>query len=141
MKKKIQEINNFSFNTSINGLYLMNINKDLFLHEKVLLCACQKYSSHQKNGILLVELPLKDDKEMYYEFYETDFEVHCFCQIKEKIEEGINNIENNLTKETNYFLVGGFYEEKGIGVIYLCSLIYDELCSHIKIEFFKKLDI
>ena len=88
--KKIQEINNFSFITSINCLYLMNINKDLFLHEKVLLCACQKYSSHQKNGILLVELPLKDDKEMYYEFYETDFEVHCFCQRKEKIKEKIN---------------------------------------------------
>ena len=138
-KKTItKEINNFSFINSINGLFLMNINKDLFLHDKVLLCACKKYSSNQKNGILLVEMPLNDDQEIYYEFLDTDFEVFCFCQINEIIKEKINNIEKDLIKETNYFLIGGFCEEKGIGIIYLCKLIFDEKSSHIKIEFIIK---
>ena len=79
-KEIIQEIKYYSFINSINGLCLMNLNKELFSHDKILLCACKKYASYQKNGILLVEPPLKDGNQFYYEFIKTDFEVSCFVK-------------------------------------------------------------
>ena len=135
-KKIAKEIGYFSFNTSTNGLYLMNTN-EIFPLEKVLLCACKKYLSNQKNGILLVEPKLKDDEKLYYKFYETEFEVNCFCQIYIIKDETIDNfIDKKFSiKETKYFLVGGFDGEKGRGVINLYKLNYDVKSSHINIEF------
>ena len=129
--KIIHEIKGFSFINSLNGLSLITV-KNNINYDKILFCACQKYESNQKNGILLVEPELKDNENIYYEFYETDFEVHCFCQIKELINEKINKKEAII--ESRYFLVGGFDEDKGIGDIYLYKIIYDKEISHSKIE-------
>ena len=131
-KKIMNEIKNYSFITSKNCLYLMNLNKELFHIDNILLCICMENSS---NGILLVEPLLRDYQEVYCKFHKTDFEVNCFCQINKYIKESINNIEKAINKETNYFLVGRFNEEKRIGVIELYELIYDEEGTHIKINF------
>ena len=134
-KKITHEIKDFSFNTSINSLCLMNVN-EIFSFDKILLCACKKYSFNQKNGILLVNPQLKEDEEVYYKFYETEFEVNCFCQIyiiKDETNDKILN-HNISIKETKYFLVGGFDEEKRIGVINLYKLINDAKSSQLKIE-------
>ena len=119
----------------------MNTN-EIFPLEKVLLCACKKYLSNQKNGILLVEPKLKDDEKLYYKFYETEFEVNCFCQIYIIKDETIDNfIDKKFSiKETKYFLVGGFDGEKGIGVINLYKLNYDVKSSHINIEFISEVE-
>ena len=108
----------------------------------ILLCACKSYTTNQKNGILLIEPELKENKDVYHEFYETDFEVHCFCQINDIINENIdNNIDNTITiKKTRYFLVGGFNREKGIGVISLYKFIFDKKNLHIKIKETSKLN-
>ena len=128
------EIEGFSFIISLNGLSLMTI-KNEKNDNKILLCACRKYKSNQKNGILLVEPELKENEEVYHEFYETEYEVHCFCKINDVIVENINdNIYNKTIKETNFFLVGGFDNEKREGKIYLYELIYDREKSHSKIE-------
>ena len=51
-------------------------------NNKILLCACKKYNKDTKNGILLINPNLGDNKRMENEFYETyNFEVYCFCQI------------------------------------------------------------
>ena len=108
------------------------------INYKVLLCACKKYISDQKNGILLVNPGKNDNKQINYEFYDTDkFEVNCFCQIIT-----INNNEGNIlpnneiqSEETEYFLVGGFYLDKRIGAIKLYKLIYDKKEDKIKIDY------
>ena len=122
--------NYYSFINTKNCLYLINLNHELFPIDKALLCSCKKNSS---NGILLVD-PLKKDDIKKYPFFETNFEVHCFCQIYENIKESINNIEKDLIKKTNYFLVGGFYEKKRIGVIHLYKLVFEENNNQININ-------
>ena len=143
-KRKItHEIEGFSFIGALNGLSLININikkKEKESLDKILLCACKKYTFNQKNGILLVELNLNDNEKIYYEFYETDFEVHCFCQIDEIIDEKINIIDKKISvKNTKYFLVGGFKTNKG-GIIYLYECIYDEESCHSKINSLLEVD-
>ena len=127
-KKIISEIKNYSFSDSINGLTIMDIYTPESINKKVLLCACKKYDENGgKNGILLVEL-INDKEKIYYEFYETKFEVNCFCQISKENDSKVFNIK------TSYFLSGEFDAEKGIGVIYLYELIYDKKMAHTKIE-------
>ena len=56
---------------------------------KVLLCACKKYIKDQKNGILLVNPQLGENKEIKNPFYDTgDYEVYCICPI-------LNVVNNN----------------------------------------------
>ena len=94
---------------------------------KILLCACKKYSPQQKNGILLVNPQLEDNLEVINPFYDTDyFEVFCFCQLF---------INKNNIKYNNFFLVGGFDNEKAEGVIKLYKLIKEERTCNTKIEF------
>ena len=133
--KTVHEIKDYSFNTSLNSLSLMTIKNEKNIN-KILLCACTKYKSNQKNGILLVVPNLKENEKVYHKFYETDFEVHCFCQINKKKDENINNnLDENKTKmETEYFFVGGFDREKGIGVIYLYEMLYDKKKSYTRID-------
>jgi hypothetical protein len=127
-KKIISEIKNYSFSDSINGLTIMDIYTPESINKKVLLCACNKYDENGgKNGILLVEL-INDKEKLYYEFYETKFEVNCFCQISKENDSKVFDIK------TSYFLSGEFDAEKGIGVIYLYELIYDKKMAHTKIE-------
>ena len=137
-KKAItHEIKGFSFINSLNGLSLMKINnknnESIFVNE-ILLCGCKKYLSNQKNGILLVEPQLKDNSEVYHSFYETDYEVNCFCPIINiQKDNGIINKNIEIIK-TNHFLVGGYDNIKRKGILKLYKLIFDEKDCHIKID-------
>ena len=156
-KKKLlmNEIKGYSFIMSQNGLELMpilsNDNK-----KRILLCACKRYIPGQKNGILLVNPNLGENKEVEEPFYDTvNFEVNCFCplfNVKEKdekvdiIREGFigeinasedrgKDFENLIFEETNYFLVGGFDEDRREGRIRLYKTIYGEKAYNTKIEY------
>ena len=121
--KKISKIvNGYSFINTQNGLSLFNLNEE----KKILLCACKKYLSDQKNGILLVNPDLEDNQEVIDPFYDTDdFEVYCFCQLY---------LNDNKTY-SNYFLAGGFEHEMGEGVIKIFKLISSEKVFDTKIEY------
>ena len=98
---------------------MMSNNKNTY---KILLCACKKYESDQKNGILLVNI----DEDINFEntFYCTkDFEVYCFCQIFQKSNKILN--QENKENKTDYFFVGGFETNKG-GIIKLYKIEYNE---------------
>ena len=110
---------------------------------KIILCACKKYYDDQKNGILLVNANLGDNKDIEEPFYETNnFEVYCFCPIL-KVENKNQFIENNVNEsykekikitDTKYFLVGGFDTEKIEGKIKLYKMIYGEKAWNTKIK-------
>ena len=113
--KKIIETKNkveFSFNIGVDGLNLMEIGKD---KKEILLCACKKYKLSQKNGILIINPEIKEKEEIKFNFYDTEeFEVNCFCPINIK--------EKNSYFTSNYFLVGGYDNEKNIGIIKLYKI-------------------
>ena len=114
----------------------MNINENNN-KSKILLCACRKYNKNQKNGILLVEPLLKENEEVYHDFYEADFEVQCLCPIIDIEKENNNNVfnKNINSSDTLYFLVGGLDVEKRIGIIKLFKVLFDVQILHYKIEF------
>ena len=112
-EKRINICENYSFINEVNGLCIIDLEKE---NQKVLLCACKKYTKKQKNGILLINTELLYNEELTTNFIEIDsFEVNCFCQINIK--------ENNKNTKTNYVLVGGLDTEKREGIIKLCKLI------------------
>ena len=117
----LYELEGYSFSLSQNSLLLIKNNKSLN-KDKIFICACKKYSSYQKNGILLVIITGNEDKKSFYdEFYETgNFEPYCFSQIIL-----VNkSYDKNASKiyYTNYFFVGGFDKEMGIGMIKLYKI-------------------
>ena len=59
-------------------------------------------------------------------FYNTGiFEPYCICHLL--IIDSKNILENSVeTKETDYFLVGGFEKRRKQGMIKLYKIIYDE---------------
>ena len=128
-----EEIKNYSLIYSNNGLSLIP-REEIDTDNKILLCACKKYTKNKKNGILLVNL------NKYYNryniktyFYDTkSFEVYCFCPILSlKFDKifGSNSIE-----DTEYFLVGGYEIKKYQGIIKLFKIIYGENNNN-KIEY------
>ena len=135
-KKSINKIKGFSFVTSPNGLSLMTTPENSS-KSKVLLCACKKYNSHQKNGILLVNTKIERRQPIKKKFYNTgNYEVYCFCPIMRRTDgpESIFNYNKNFI-ETNYFLVGGYEKKKGKGILKLYKLIKNEDDEDIGIEF------
>lgn len=140
--KIIKEINGYSFINNQNGLEIITLNKENSYYE-VLLCACKNYDNkNDKNGILLIDLKLNEEN-IFKEFYPTlNFQVHCFCQLK--IKEKDNNIINDKNeiklKATKYFLVGGFDNEKGEGIIKLYMITKIEESNIPKIEFITDVD-
>jgi hypothetical protein len=132
-KKRISKsIEGYSFVFSPNGLSIMP--REDKNNNRIILAACKKYQKNQKNGILLVNSSLEDKKDIENPFYETDnFEVHCFCPIL--IVKNSNKSYNNINEEykkgiqitdTDYFLVGGFDEDRMEGAIRLYKIIYNE---------------
>ena len=136
------KIENFSFTLNTNGLALMYCDKNK--NNRILLCACKKYSSDQKNGILLVNpkyeeyMNINKDEINKQLFYDTkEFEVYCFCplfevNIGEKI---ICENEDIISRETQYFLVGGYDNNEKQGKIKLYKLIYAENVFDTRIKF------
>ena len=104
---------------------------------KVLLCACKKYIRKQKNGILLLNIPIDSfisEEEKNYFFVDTGvFEVYCICPLLKCKCESLLKGEREIT-DTFYFLVGGFNPVKKKGGIKLYKLDYNEDCVN-KIEF------
>ena len=136
------KIERHSFTFNCNGLALMP--KDENKKNRILLCACKKYLTGQKNGILLVNPQLEDNQEVKDAFYETkDFEVHCFCPIFE-LDPGKEIIENekniNLI-DTEFFFVGGFDTRINEGKIKLYKVIYAERAYNTKIKFLQDIEI
>ena len=108
---------------------------------KILLCACKKYSEGQKNGILLINLQLLEtDIKKNTFFYDTgDFEVYCFCPIL--IINYSEIIKNDfIYKETKYVLVGGYDSKKQKGSIKLFKLIFDNDSYKNEIKFLQDID-
>ena len=115
---------------------------------RILLCACKQYNLEQKNGILIINAELSNNIDIKKPFYNTDyFEVHCICPISkvENSNENYDNIDEEYKKnikiiETEYFLVGGFDEEKGEGRIKLYKLIYSNEVFDTKIEYLQDIE-
>ena len=143
IKNFVYEIEGYSFTTSLNGLTIMenNVNKNNY---KILLCACKKYISGQKNGILLINIYIDEeilDTRKY--FYNTgDFEVTCFCPIfiVQKSSFILIQKESEIY-ETNYFFVGGFHKIKGKGIIKLFKLIYNKIFFETRIEYIQDIEL
>ena len=121
--KIIKEIKNneeYSFIWSTNGFLLIENEKNDATLKKIFLVASKKNLKTQKNGILTIISSFDEinSNEMSEKFHPTDnFKVYCFCQLF------INKNENKvITKDlvkTDFFLVGGFDQEKRCGLIKL----------------------
>ena len=87
--------------------------------------ACKKYTKSQKNGILLIKI--KIGITITEKFYETkNFEVFCFCHIfKSERPNKMMILNKNKMIETEYFLVGGFEQNKKRGLIKLYKINYN----------------
>ena len=149
-KKKTEpyKINNYSFIICVNNLVIMP-REETKINYKILICACKKYAKDQKNGILLVNPQLGDNKNIENPFYEIEnFEVYCFCPIL-IVENKNSNFENideeyrkNITiKDTDYFFVGGFDLDKREGLIKLYKIVYGSKAWETKIEFIQDIII
>ena len=118
-----EEIEGYSHIASSNGMTVINLD-----NKKYLLCACKKYLSKQKNGILLIIFNTDEKGASKTIFTETkEFEVYCLCPIKKVIFKisSINDKGDNY-KDTEYFFVGGFDKKTREGKIKLYKLEEDE---------------
>ena len=135
-----EEINKYSFIISSNGLAVLIPESKKIENERYLICACKKYIEDQKNGILFINT---SNDEFKYSFYNTeDFEVYCFCQIKERLQQvdsEINDIEEPTTP-TDFFLVGGFDPTRGEGLIKLYKLFDNEDTKQKDIKFLQDIE-
>ena len=127
-------IEGYSFIDSSNGIYLISREeKDI----TILLCACKKYLSEQKNGILLINSKKKGESP--YEFYDTNnYEVYCFCQIIYKENVYILDDDKNKRYYTDYIFVGGFDKDKQKGVIKLYKMEND--ITNLKIKYISDME-
>ena len=135
----VKSIEEYSFIVSSNGLCLIDTNSNQ--NNKMLLCACKKYTPQQKNGILLIQLELNNKNNIQEVFYDTEnFQVNCFCQISDVVNENaigddITRKENIKISKTNFVLVGGYDEGKREGVIKLYVIKENKLIFLQDIEF------
>ena len=147
----IEGVNNYSFVMSENGMALINKKNPDNKETKILLCACKKYIKGQKNGILLVNPQLGDNKQINTPFYDTgDFEVYCICPIFNVVNNNkdydVENVDENYKKnieitETDFFLVGCYQPQKREGVIQLYKIIFSEKAEDTKIKFLQNIEI
>ena len=130
-KRVFNSIEGYSFNKSQNNSVLIN--------ENILLCACTKYVSDQKNGILLIKIKDNDEK-MPVVFEPTgNFEVYCFCPIVKTT--NIIFDDNKKVHNTKYILVGGYDNTKKEGLIKLYELLYKDDLKKIKIVYNRDIEI
>jgi len=102
----------------------------------------------EENGILVINPQIQENRSVEHYFYKTDnFEPYCFCQIL-MVENKNNNFDNiddeykkNIKiKETDYFFVGGFDEEKRRGAIKLYKVNFNEKSYNRKIEYLQDIE-
>ena len=148
--KKITEGNNkYSFTVNEHNMSLINIGKKNS-NNKILLCACKKYLQNQKNGILLVNPQLGENKDIINPFYDTGyFEVNCFCPIFNVINKNENDFEECIDEDykknidvydTNFFFVGGYDQLKRKGGIKLYQIISGGKTANTKIIFLQNIE-
>ena len=127
------DLEGYSFSLSLNSLLLLD-NYEAYKNEKILLCACKKYTSYNNNGILLISIKIEDNEDIYTNFYETErFEPYCFCRIL-LINNSKENRENSKKEyNTDYFFIGGYDLENDKGVIKLYKIIFNS--NKTRIEF------
>ena len=135
-KEIVKEIEGYYINNIKNdfGLGILTPSEDNINDDKILLCACKNNES--KNGILLININKiekyngeKDEKII--KFIETGkFEPYTFCQLKM-----INDIQ------TDYFLVGGYNEEKIKGEVKLYKNILSQDSNELDIKFITTLEL
>ena len=136
-KKKSETIGEYSFVTSHNNLALLPKSDE---NNKYLICACKK-KENQVNSLLLIKLELEknDVIKKFYDEANDNFEVYCFCPLSfVKNKKEIINAKNNVIKNTDFFLVGGFDKNNGKGLIKLYKLISNN--EGISIQFIKNVD-
>ena len=130
-KKILNTIKGYSFTKSQNNLSLIN--------EKILLCACTKYIENQDNGILLIKI---SNESLQKKFFGTEnFEVNCFCPIVIYNNNNIFFDETKNAKYTNYFLVGGYNNDRKEGLIKIYKINYNDNFDNLDIEFIKDFKI
>ena len=147
-KKISREIEGYSITITSNCLALMP-REETNSKNKILLCACKKYKENEKNGILLVNPQLQDNRRVKNEFYDTgDFEVYCFCPILliENKNKYFDNIDEKYRKnikieDSEYFLAGGFDTEKREGLIKLYKVIYSKEAFETRIQYIQDIYI
>jgi hypothetical protein len=147
-KKISNKIEGYSIAIPSNCLALMP-REEIKANNKILLCACKKYKENERNGILLVNPQLQNNKRVKNEFYDTDnFEVYCICPILliENKNKNFDDIDEKYRKnikieDTEYFLVGGFDLEKREGLIKLYKVIYSKEASETKIQYIQDINI
>ena len=137
--KTLKVIKDYCFKFSGNSICSIDTSKINSFNDnkKILLCSCRK---NKKNGILLVNINLENN-EFIEKFYETEnFEPSCSCQI--------SNVANNNSitmdisdenkidiQETEFFIVGGFDNDKRMGSARLYKLKHDKENNNIKIKY------
>ena len=152
-KRVSNSIEGYSFVLSSNGLAIIqreNINKNEKKIDRILiLCSCKKYSERQRNGILLVNGDLSNNKSITNPFYDTDdIEINCICplDIIDNNNRNFKEINEKYRKnikitETDYFLVGGFDTAKRQGVIKLYKVFFNGKISDTEIKFIQDIYI
>jgi hypothetical protein len=117
LKKCIYELEGFSCSICVNSLLVMN-NEESTNKKTFIICACKKYTKKQENGLLLVSIV--DNRGQDNSFFPTNsFEPNCLCNILY-----IKNKEKYYN--TNYFIVGGYFQEKGTAGMQLFKLNNNE---------------
>ena len=142
-QKIIKKFEGYSFVLKSNGLSLMP-REETKTKNKTLLCACKKYDSNQKNGILLVNMQIDRFNQFNESFYDTgNFEVYCICPILKKGDNHgkILEIDYSILKDTDYFLAGGFDQNKSKGMIRLYKLVRNQNFKKTTIEYIKDIEI
>ena len=117
---------NYSFIASNSGMAHIN--------ENILLCACKKYNEEDKNGILMVTITNENNEPKFKKkFIDTgEFEVYCFCPIKDdkislNITAEVNDYSDHYSKyKKDIFFVGGFDNILGEGRIKLFKLVKEK---------------
>ena len=131
------EFKGYSFNLCNNNFLLVK-SKENYNNIDLLIC-CKQYTFFQRSGIMLINLNLQNELEVYDSFYNTySFEPFCFCPILY-----VDNSNNDtIINETKYIFVGGFNSKKGQGEIKLYKIIYGKKNDYdTKIEFIQDLNL
>ena len=145
--KKVQkEIKGYSFIPSCNGLSIMEkkqgTKEETKSYSKTLLCACKKYKTNQKNGILFVNVHTDNKIKINNSFYDTgNFEVYCFCPLMKEDKDARQRIfeNNHFLIKTEYFLAGGYDNDRKRGMIKLFKLKYNENNEATNIEYIQEI--
>ena len=147
----IDKFKNYSFHMSENALALIKKRNEVNKETKILLCGCKKYIEGQKNGILLINSQLGENREIEKPFYDTgDFEVYCFCPIFNVVNKNkdydVEKVDENYKKnieitETDFFLVGCYEPQKRESSIKLYKIIFCEKVEDTKIKFLQNIEI